>query len=218
MFWIGIVLSLLAALASVGPLRAWMKARCPEISDSGLDCFRFAVFVIGVGITVITHQADVNGKNRLTSELKAMRATTERETYVAASAGVKQAIARKLQANYFPRAPIDASVTIEFDAGDRNRELVGHELLGLLESARIPWRSVIGTTMGGEVRLALVLSCDPSMQRVAENMLEALQPRLKTTDVVKNIKEHSFQLRKHEVRLQLNGHPRFLADGSIEFR
>ena len=165
MFWLGIILAFLAALASVGPFRTWVKSRLPTVSDSKLDLFRFVLFIIGLGISVVTHQADVRGKEQLALELRAAREIGSRENYDAATPELKEVVVEKLLRVDSIDTPSDAIVTVNIEPGDRNREFVGIELLELLSAGRI--MSSRGTFVRfSESRLAsapLILCCHPSI-------------------------------------------------------
>ena len=220
-FWFGILLSFLGLLARVGSLRARVRAQFPRISDSVFDLFNFVLGVIGLGIVVVTYLVDVRQKEQTALALKVAQEMAAREAYVAASPDVKSGVVNKLRANYFAHAPIDTTVIVDFERDDQNRQLVGFEVLEFLRLAGIRGRRddmEIMVSREEQLRPSLVLSCDPSMQMFAEQLLEALQPRLKTTNIVKHVQANAFQLQKHGIRLRLNGHPQFFGDGSIEFK
>jgi len=55
MFWLGLVIALLAGVASIGASRESVKRRYPAVGDYHLDIFALAILIVGLGVSAVDH-------------------------------------------------------------------------------------------------------------------------------------------------------------------
>jgi len=217
-FWFGLVLSVLAALTGVGSLRKLLKAALPAADDVALDVLRVVLIVTGACIAAASYQTERRQKEQLAVELREIRADAASEDYVAASSDVERAVTSGLNLAFVSlpsKERKEIIVVVDVEGGDRNRELVGAEILRLLSAARVPSRRASSLFLRGSRRVtpAAVLSYDLLMRSFAESFLKALELRFDTASI-----ERDETGSGGKIQLMLGGRPKFLQSGLVTFR